>query len=90
MGPGTNIFNESLDNPDARQGLGGNAPLDRVSTADLRFTAKGDVQTNYTRGQKLARCFIQEKRTSLFRRKGLQSFSRETIKRNCILKRIAV
>lgn len=73
VGPGTNIFNDSPDNPEARLGLGGNAPSgkDREDTADLRFIPKGDFQINQTREQKLAHYFIQEKRVIKF------------LKRNC-------
>lgn len=42
MGPGTNIFDDSPDNLEARLGLGGNAPSgkDREDTADLKFIPK--------------------------------------------------
>lgn len=84
------MINGSPDNPGARPGLGSAAlsDKDREDTADLRLIPKGDFQTNWTGGQKLAWSFIQEKRTTLFGRKGLPHFSRETVKRNCCLRRI--
>lgn len=86
------MFNGSPDNPGARPGLGGTAPsdTDREVSADLRLIPKGDFQTNWSGRQKLACSLIQEKRTTLFRRKGLPHFSRETVKRNCCLRRITV
>ena len=92
MGPGSAIFNDSPSNADARPGLGGTVPSDkdREDTADLRLIPKGDFSKQLDRRAKVRTYIIQQERATLFRRKGLQHFSKETVTGSCSLRRITV